>query len=241
VSAARANTYDFSAEWYFDEGALLSAAVFCKDINTFVQTLVESMPFNQSGYPMELLAGTTLNGTEMFALSHPENTSVALTLFRGPSFTVVAIPVALLSGLSCYPCRMSSLSSIGCAKNSKLVRPIRLLSPAVVRGMNRVGNLCSRGDAATARTKFASKWGSDVDEHLSLSLEAPDQIVWNIRNHDRSMRRLFMFDSGSLVTQCGRVASSCEFGPVRGVRNGKRPLDSAAFFLRSGPRSRVVR
>jgi iron complex outermembrane receptor protein len=32
------------------------------------------MPFNQSGYPMELLAGTTLTGTEMFAFSTPVNT-----------------------------------------------------------------------------------------------------------------------------------------------------------------------
>ena len=74
LEPTRAKTYDLAAEWYFDEGALLSAAVFYKDIKTFVQTLVESMPFNQSGYPMELLAGTTLNGTEVFAFSHPENT-----------------------------------------------------------------------------------------------------------------------------------------------------------------------
>ena len=46
--------------------------MFYKDIKTFVQTLVESMPFNQSGYPLELLAGTTLTGTEVFAFSHPE-------------------------------------------------------------------------------------------------------------------------------------------------------------------------
>src|SRR4029079_937794 len=70
----RATTYDASVEWYFDEGALLSAAFFYKDIKTFVQTLVESMPFNQSGYPMELLAGTTLTGNEVFAFTTPVNT-----------------------------------------------------------------------------------------------------------------------------------------------------------------------
>ena len=75
LNPTRANTVDLAAEWYFDEGALLSAAVFYKDIKTFVQTLVESMPFNQSGYPLELLAGTTLTGTEVFAFSHPENTA----------------------------------------------------------------------------------------------------------------------------------------------------------------------
>jgi outer membrane receptor protein involved in Fe transport len=60
LEPTRAKTYDLAAEWYFDEGALLSAALYYKDIDTFVQTLVESMPFNQSGYPMELLAGTSL-------------------------------------------------------------------------------------------------------------------------------------------------------------------------------------
>ena len=74
LEPTRANTYDLAAEWYFDEGSLFSVALFYKDINTFVQTLVESMPFNQSGYPMELLANTSLNGTEVFAFSHPENT-----------------------------------------------------------------------------------------------------------------------------------------------------------------------
>jgi iron complex outermembrane recepter protein len=74
LNPTRARTYDASIEWYFDEGALLSGAVFYKDIETFVQTLVASMPFNQSGYPMDLLAGTTLTGTEVFAFSNPVNT-----------------------------------------------------------------------------------------------------------------------------------------------------------------------
>ena len=74
LDPTRATTYDLALEWYFDEGALLSGAVFYKDIKTFVQTLIENMPFNQSGYPMDLLAGTTLTGTEMFAFSNPVNT-----------------------------------------------------------------------------------------------------------------------------------------------------------------------
>ncbi|HEU5136837.1 MAG TPA: TonB-dependent receptor [Steroidobacteraceae bacterium] len=74
LDPTRATTYDLALEWYFDEGALLSGAVFYKDIKTFVQTLVENMPFNQSGYPMDLLAGTTLTGTEVFAFSNPVNT-----------------------------------------------------------------------------------------------------------------------------------------------------------------------
>ncbi|HEY6123520.1 MAG TPA: TonB-dependent receptor [Steroidobacteraceae bacterium] len=74
LDPTRATTYDAAVEWYFDEGALLSGAIFYKDIKTFVQTLVENMPFNQSGYPLDLLAGTTLTGTEVFAFSNPVNT-----------------------------------------------------------------------------------------------------------------------------------------------------------------------
>jgi iron complex outermembrane receptor protein len=74
LKPTRAKTADLSVEWYFDEGALLSGAIFVKDIDTFVQTLVVAMPFNQSGYPMDLLAGTTLTGTESFAFSSPVNT-----------------------------------------------------------------------------------------------------------------------------------------------------------------------
>jgi TonB-dependent receptor len=74
LEPTRANTYDLALEWYFDEGALLSGAVFYKDINTFVQTLTVSMPFNTSGLPLDLLAGTSLTGNEVFAFSHPVNT-----------------------------------------------------------------------------------------------------------------------------------------------------------------------
>jgi len=74
LNPTRAKTYDLALEWYFQEGALLSGALFYKDIDTFVQTLSEQMPFNQSGYPLSILAGTPLNGTELFTFSNPVNT-----------------------------------------------------------------------------------------------------------------------------------------------------------------------
>jgi TonB-dependent receptor len=75
LDPTRANTYDLGLEWYFEQGGLLSGAVFYKDIKTFVQTVVEQMPFNQSGLPLDLLAGTTLTGNEIFQFSHPVNTA----------------------------------------------------------------------------------------------------------------------------------------------------------------------
>ena len=75
LDPTRANTYDLGLEWYFDEGALLSGAIFYKDIATFVQTVVEEKPFNTSGLPLSLLAGNpALNGSELFAFTQPINT-----------------------------------------------------------------------------------------------------------------------------------------------------------------------
>ena len=51
----RATTYDFSAEWYFAEDSLLSAALFYKDINSYVQNLRETRAFSTTGLPDSLL------------------------------------------------------------------------------------------------------------------------------------------------------------------------------------------
>ena len=49
----RANAYDLSFEWYFDKGALISVALFQKDIGSLVQTITTSTTFtgNPFGLP----------------------------------------------------------------------------------------------------------------------------------------------------------------------------------------------
>jgi len=69
----RATTYDLAWEWYFDRGALISAAVFYKDIDSFVQNLSTPVIFNQTGLPLEILAGTPLTGNEEFLYNQPVN------------------------------------------------------------------------------------------------------------------------------------------------------------------------
>jgi len=59
----RADTYDFSAEWYFAEDSLLSAALFYKDIGTYIQTLRETRPYNTTGLPDSLLPPGMPNDT----------------------------------------------------------------------------------------------------------------------------------------------------------------------------------
>ena len=51
----RANTYDLSAEWYFADQSLLSFALFYKDIDTYIQEFRTSMPYADSGLPLEWL------------------------------------------------------------------------------------------------------------------------------------------------------------------------------------------
>ncbi len=48
----RAKAYDFAVEWYFAPESLLSAAIFYKDIESFVQTIRETRPF--TGNPLGL-------------------------------------------------------------------------------------------------------------------------------------------------------------------------------------------
>lgn len=74
LEPTRAKTYDLSLEWYFEQGGLLSGAVFYKDIDSFVQTLAEQVVYNQTGLPLSLLDGTGLTGTEVFTVTHPVNT-----------------------------------------------------------------------------------------------------------------------------------------------------------------------
>ncbi len=60
LDPVRANTYDVSIEWYPYEDALFSIAFFRKEIDTFVQTLRQTVPYSSTGFPNSLLpAGVT--------------------------------------------------------------------------------------------------------------------------------------------------------------------------------------
>ena len=48
-----ADTYDFSVEWYFAEESVLALALFRKDIGSFVQTVVQQMPYTDTGLPLQ--------------------------------------------------------------------------------------------------------------------------------------------------------------------------------------------
>ncbi|HEU0306346.1 MAG TPA: TonB-dependent receptor, partial [Lysobacter sp.] len=70
----RAKTMDLGFEWYFADEALLGVGLFYKDIDSFVQTSRETRPFNTSGLPESLLAGTGASPTDDFQFNIPVNT-----------------------------------------------------------------------------------------------------------------------------------------------------------------------
>lgn len=49
-----ADTYDLSAEWYFAEESVLALALFEKDIGSFVQTILQNVPYTETGLPLQL-------------------------------------------------------------------------------------------------------------------------------------------------------------------------------------------
>src|SRR5215831_7287080 len=69
----RAKTLDTAFEWYFQKDALMSVGLFYKDIDTYIQSLVASVPYNQTGLPISLLP-PNFTGNEVFAVTTPVNT-----------------------------------------------------------------------------------------------------------------------------------------------------------------------
>jgi len=69
----RAKTFDASFEYYHARNAFVGLGIFQKNIDTYIQTIRTSMPFNQTGLPMSLLP-TNFTGEEEFQVTAPINT-----------------------------------------------------------------------------------------------------------------------------------------------------------------------
>ncbi|MNS06283.1 catecholate siderophore receptor CirA [compost metagenome] len=73
IEPTKSNNLDLSLEWYPDRDSLFAVGVFYKNIDTFVQTLRQDIPFNQLGLPNSLLDGTSALPTDLFVVSQPVN------------------------------------------------------------------------------------------------------------------------------------------------------------------------
>lgn len=70
----RAKTADASFEWYFARNSLIGVGLFYKDIGTYIQSLRNNIPYNQTGLPLSLLP-SNFTGTEVFQVTTPINTN----------------------------------------------------------------------------------------------------------------------------------------------------------------------
>ncbi|MGH6979534.1 MAG: TonB-dependent receptor [Brevundimonas sp.] len=68
----RATNYDLSVEWYFQNEGLLAAAVFYKDIDSFITSVTESIVWSDLGLPDELLQGAA-SPTDLFLVTRKLN------------------------------------------------------------------------------------------------------------------------------------------------------------------------
>jgi TonB-dependent receptor len=64
---------DLSLEWYNAPGGLVAVSAFYKNIDTFAQTLRQTLVFSTLGLPVELLAGTGATPNDTFEVSQPVN------------------------------------------------------------------------------------------------------------------------------------------------------------------------
>lgn len=69
----KADSFDASAEWYFSDEGLLAAAFFYKDVKSFVATESVFMPYNQSGFPLDLVDTNIVDPSEEFEFRQPIN------------------------------------------------------------------------------------------------------------------------------------------------------------------------
>ncbi|WP_369060296.1 TonB-dependent receptor [Caulobacter sp. 73W] len=69
----RATNFDLSVEWYFQSEGLLAAAVFYKDIDSFITTVTEMVPWRSLGLPDSLLVGTPASPDEDFEVTRKVN------------------------------------------------------------------------------------------------------------------------------------------------------------------------
>jgi len=74
LDPVRANTLDASIEWYFQDGSLFSAALFYKDISSYIQRISSDFVYTELGLPLSLLEGTVSVPTDEFTISRATNT-----------------------------------------------------------------------------------------------------------------------------------------------------------------------
>lgn len=72
IKPIEAITYDLSAEWYFAPESALIVGLFYKDINSFIATTAQQIPFSELGLPDSILPPGVLP-SDLFTVTQPVN------------------------------------------------------------------------------------------------------------------------------------------------------------------------
>lgn len=74
LDPVRANTYDLSLEWYPTRDTLFTVSLFKKELKSWIQSLVRTVPFSETGFDVSLLDGTSQNASTPYTVTQPINT-----------------------------------------------------------------------------------------------------------------------------------------------------------------------
>lgn len=105
LAPTESTNYDLSFEWYPYEEALFSVAFFYKDIETFTQRLLTPLPYEQTGFPLDLLpVGVTpqdiFNVTTF--VNTPGGELTGFEIAAQTPFTFLPAPFDRFGGLATY-------------------------------------------------------------------------------------------------------------------------------------------
>jgi iron complex outermembrane receptor protein len=99
----RATTFDLSLEWYYQPGALISVALFQKNINSFVQTINSSGTFSSNPFGLPDSAAIAACGTAYPATCGPASNWTYSQPRNGPGGTLKGFEVNFQQPLKFLP------------------------------------------------------------------------------------------------------------------------------------------
>jgi len=73
LSPVRATALDSALEWYLDNGGVLAATVFYKDIDGFVVSTLSRVRYQDAGLPLGLLDPAVVTADQVFTFIRPQN------------------------------------------------------------------------------------------------------------------------------------------------------------------------
>ncbi len=183
----RAKTYDLQAEWYFAKNALLSVGVFRKEIDSFIQSVGERVPYNSLGLPDALLTGSgcSITGGTPGCATLPTTIVTARRAVNTPGGPLNGFEVNLQAPFSFLP---GAWSNFGMLANYTQVKStisyVTRTATAALPQLSMQANLVGMSPKASNLTLYYE------DEKFSARVSAAHRakylfgVLGNVNGHD---------------------------------------------------------